>query len=91
MTGMASDLTDSPMVVVTTITVEQLDACDIDDCRTPAPITVTWTPTNADFGARSTCWTHHRDAIELALDDARDDTDITVELQTVRRPAALAA
>ncbi len=80
MTALA-DLAAAPMVTVTEITVDRLDPCDT--CGADAPITVTWTPTER-FGQRHACWIDHREALEIALDDARDDTTIRVELQHLR-------
>ncbi|MFE2751497.1 hypothetical protein ACFXGA_05785 [Actinosynnema sp. NPDC059335] len=91
MTALATDLTDSPMVTVTEITVTRLDACDIDDCTADAPVTVTWDAVDEPFGSLSACWPHHRTALARALDDAADDTVVQVELCTVPTVLAVAA
>lgn len=64
----------------------QLGVCDLDGCTAPGLVTVTWTP-REDFGSRTRCLGDFRSALELALDDSFEDSQITVEY-LVPRPAA---
>lgn len=69
------------------IEVPALGVCDLDGCTAPGLVTITWVP-REDFGSRTRCLGDAMAALELALDDSAEDSQITVEYLVLRPPAA---